>query len=395
MAIRTARVLAMVVACSIAASAAYAQGHGSHPPMPGQEFELRCRLVGIGEPREVVTPLHLPSVSSDALLNQRIDLPQPQAALRVLRFLARAKVEQSVTPTADASGAPAVRIVIQGPSQEYERWLAADDADRNRLISLIGTWRFMAVASAAERDELYQKFEHELTRPPVLRVRREKGDATLELEARVGVEHLVDDPACTLVVREFLPDFVFDRETGEPTRRSDSRLNPAALVEIRTDRKTEKRWVFSRFPDFAASEDVQIPIEVVLDCPLEKKRSMADFALVSVARAAPETWLRHNDRVRTFAGGPGQIINVPETNYTFRIAGFVPSGRLTETYESTAERGAVTALEVEVVHTDGRTETVWLTLDGERVIADASGARLTLWFGPRVARPGSTHAKTP
>lgn len=57
---------------------------------------------------------------------------------------------------------------MDSPSQSSRAWLVANSLDRNRLTSLVAGWRYVAVNDEKDRDELFQEFETELTRPPLL-----------------------------------------------------------------------------------------------------------------------------------------------------------------------------------------------------------------------------------
>jgi len=82
----------------------------------------------------------------------------------------------------------------------------------------------------------------------------------------------------------------------------------------------------------------------------------------------------------------GSSFDIAGSQYAFRIAEFVPSGRLEERYEP-AERG-VSALAVEIVDGVNAGETVWLELGKARTIPFGSGA-VTLSFGPMTPDRGA------
>ncbi len=329
-----------------------------------------------------------------AELDQVIELPAPLAPLRLTRYLPRAMVERDVVPEESAAARPAVRVSVNGPSQKYDLWLVADDPQHNRLISLIGTWRYMSVANDQERDELFRQFKDEMTRSPMLRITPTNGGGEGELEARVGANRRFDELDCGVRVREFYPHFSYDRKTGNPTNESDKRFNPAALVELQSAGKKEERWVFSRFPDYEASEEESLPFHVRLDCPIDRKRETPDFALVTVDRQQHEAWLRHQGRTTSTRLGVDQQIGVPDSNYEFHITRFVPSGRLTEEYRSSTAKGAVTALQVETVDALGKPVSIWLELGEQRVINVATG-RLFVRFDPAEFVSPRPHGATP
>jgi len=392
---RTVSLIALfsVAVVLLTPAGARGQGHGSHPPMPNQQYTLSWRLDGAEAPPPKEIQVALPSPTTAAQLNQVIELPAPLGSLQLTHYLPRAKVERDVVPDESAAARPAVRLSLNGPSQSYDLWLVADDPRHNRLVSLIGAWRYMAVADDQEREVLFRLYKNEMIRPPVLRIRSADGGQGSELEARVGASRRFEALGCTVHVREFYPHFSYNRKTGEPTNESDKRFNPAALIELQSAGKKEERWVFSRFPDYEMKEEVSLPFHVTLDCPTGRKRETPDFAIVVIDRRRHEVWIRHEGKTTSMELAADQHIEVPNSNYEFHITRFVSSGRLTEEYLASAEKGAVTALQISTLDASGKPATVWLELGKQRVIDCAKG-RLFVRFDPAMAAPPRQHHGT-
>jgi len=276
---------------------------------------------------------------------------------------------------------------VDGPRQHYQLWLIADDFARNRLTSLIGTWRYMAVDNREQREELYRQFENELTRAPALRISKVDDDGWRTVPAEVGALQTLDDSGCTVRVQAFYPDFTFDKETGKPLNQSDARRNPAALVELECDGTKEERWVFAKFPKFEAEPGQALPYRLMLDCPLETKRKTPDFVLVTVDRKIHEVWTRHQNEITSTETAVDKRTDVPGSSYTFHVAKFIPAGRLIEKYEATEARGAVPALQLEAEVAAGRRETIWLEKDKPRVVTMPPGPVVVSFGAPRSPVP--------
>jgi hypothetical protein len=271
--------------------------------------------------------------------------------------------------------------------------LVADDNERNRLTSLIGTWRYMCVTDQQQRDELYEQFENELTREPRLLVSRGDGTGARRLSVKAGDVHRLDELGCTLRVLKFYPHFGLDKQTSEPVNQSDKRLNPAVLVEIESGGEKEERWAFAKFADFRM-QDAKLPYRIEFDCALEQTRSSPDFAIVTVGGKTHEVWTRHAGERISKQAALNEAVEVVGSQYEFSLARFVPAGRLVEEYRAARGRGATTALRLETTNADGDEVSLWLAIGRERVIQTAQGP-LTVSFGPRRAAMPADHIKTP
>jgi hypothetical protein len=368
-------------------SRAQPAGHGFHPAMPDQEFTLQCRLEPTsGEPLAVEAPLPLQSLLAPTELDLPVALPSPGPGVRVKRYLPRAVLEQSVVAEDGPNARPAVELSIEGPSQSYRRWLLADDAERNRLMSFIGTWRYMAVQDHQQREALLQQFKEELTRAPVLRMGAGGGGEARSLPARPGEQLTFDQAGCRVRVIQFYPHYGIDATAKSPKNLSDRRINPAALVEIERGAAREERWVFAKFPDFKTASS-QIPLVITLECPLETQGNSPDFVLVTIGRSKHEIWKRHQGRTSEHVLGIDEKVEVPGSPYTFRLTRFVPAGRLTEQYVQANEQGTVSALQVEVREQGGSSQIFWLESGKQRTVPIPDGL-LLMAFGPRAKAAG-------
>ena len=383
-----------VLLAAAAAATAQPPGHGSHPPMPDQKFYLRCRLETETAPSLVEAPLELASPAMPAELNQTVSPPADLPPLRLLRYLPRAVLEQNVVPDdKNPAARPAVKLSIDGPTQSHQRWLVADDPKRNRLISFIGTWRYMAVDDKRQRDELFEQFRTELTRPPKLLITAPGAAEPVEMPAKPGTVRKLDKPKCTVRVREFFPHFGLNDKTKQPVNQSDRRLNPAALLEIEGRGGREERWVFAEFPDFKSDQESSLPLRITLDCPRDHDSAAPDFTLVTVGRTAHEFWTRPADekgKARTEPLALNKRVEIAGSPYTFHLAKFIPAGLLVEQYHATQGRGAVSALQIQTKDAADQEVTVWLELGKQRVIPTAKGP-MVLVFGPRPGGPVGGH----
>lgn len=376
-------VLFLVVAasadpCTVAAQHA---GHGVHPPMPLKRYVFRCSFEREGKPVVVEVPIELSMPTAPADLDQSVRLSEASDPVRLVRYLPRAVMQQEVLPDDGPGAAPAVMLVIEGPKQRYDRWLIADDAKRNRLMSFIGNWRYMSVETKKLRDELYEQFKTELTREPQLIVRSADGDGVWFLPAKAGATKSLDAPRCTLRVKRFFPHFAMDRKSEKPVNQSDRRENPAVLVEVECDGRKSEQWVFAKFPDYKTGESRDLPVSLALDCPVEQPRTTPGFVLVTVGRRNHEVWKRYEGKITTGKLDVGQSVAVSGSQYSFSLESFIPAGRLVESFGESEESGARPALKIETTSAEGRVATLWLELGSPRTITTKQG-RMVVVFGP-------------
>lgn len=334
---------------------------------------LHFRLDAEEDPIDLEVALELSSPTVESRLDQVVELPLPLPAFRVTRYLPRAGRSQRFVPDDGRDARPGIELSIDGPKRSYRQWLVANDDERNRLMSLIGTWRYMAVADRKLREGLFAQFENELVRKPTLLIRREEGDEPHELPARAGVTGTFDELGCTVRVKRFYPHFGIDAATGKPGNQSDRHRNPAALLELTFDGQTEESWVFARFPGFKKDESRTSRFHITLDCPLKRDNNLPDFALVTVGRDSHELWQHVNAKSVVRPISLGERIEVPASRHTFRIARFVPSGLLIEEYSPTSERDGVIALQMETEDSAGDRTIIWLELGRSRIIRTVRG----------------------
>jgi len=367
------------------------ESHGVHPPMPDQSLYFHYSIETAGATVAEEVSVRVPSPSMPAQLDQIVALPAPFDPIRLRAYLPRAVLDQRVEPGTSAEAAPAIELSIDGPAQSYQRWLIAGDMERNRLLSFIGTWRYMAVQNGDERDELFRQFKTELTRDPMVIVSRDDGRQRHEMTAKAGAREKYDDLGCTVEVRRFLPHFGIDEKTGEPANQSEQRMNPAALVSIAWDGGQDEQWVFAKFPEFKKDKSESMPYRILLDSPVgETSQRSPDFVIVTIDRERHEIWTRaggvcKSDRVKV-----GDRVAVPDTQYTFHIAEFVPRGRLAESYVSSTKSGSVAALQIELAGAGGSNGSTWLELGKEKLLKTPQGTVL-VHFATASAAHRETH----
>ena len=358
--------------------------------MPDQQYFLQCSLQVLGKTIMAEEALRLASPTVDAKLTQQLQPPEGLPPVRILQYLSRAALEQNVVEDTMQRGRPAIELEIAGPSQTFARWLVADRSNRNRLTSFIGTWRYMAVDTAAERDLLYDQFKTEFTRDPVLIVRPTNGGPAREIAARPGTKHAMKELGCTIHIKEFFPHFAIDDHTNMPLNRSQRRKNPAALVEVEHGDTKSQRWHFARFPDYGDEGDSALPVRITLDCPMQADGKTPDFVLVTTRRKDHVVWTRADGEVSERTLAEGDTVPIAGSQYAFAVRRFIPSGRLVEKYVPANHRDAVPVLQIETTDADGKPTALWMTVGNPRIVQTAKGP-LTITFGPRRNKPTGAH----
>lgn len=355
-----------------------ADGHGVHPPMPDTKLYLKVQLPLAQPPVTKEIPLQLKTTFAAEALSQAIELPDSTLGLRAVRYLPSAAMDQAATTDETGTSPPGMELAIEGPTQSFRRWLLADDPERNRLMSYIATWRYMAVADAGQGGTLFRLFETEFTRPPTLHISDQEGRNGAELVAEVGKAATSAELNATVTVKQFFPDYAIDKSTLAPSNQSERRRNPAARVEIKQGDKVEDRWVFSKFPDFSHAGTARMPVRVTLDCAMETEGTTPDFAVVSVGRSSHEVWSRTGGRATRSSLSVDQTVGVPGSAYGFRMTAFVPSAKIVESFRAAEKGKGRPAVELTFAgegHAEGR---FWLEIGQTRRIPVPGG---TVWVG--------------
>lgn len=362
---------AALFAC--AAAQGQSSGHGVHPPMPGTRLYVTLQNPQSTPPSNQDVPLELRSSSSPETLQQKIEAPGFPAGLRAVRYVPASQLEQR-GQAVEKGGVCAIELAIEGPTQSFRRWLLADDPERNRLMSYIGTWRYMAVGDEASREALFGQFETEFTRAPTLRIGSLSDSTWREISAEVGKEHRDVESGFMVTVKQFFPDYAIDQTTLSPTNQSSRRRNPAVQVEIKRGEKVEDRWVFSKFPEFSHAGGERLPLRVILECAMETEGATPDFAVVTAGKATHEVWTRAAGRVTRAALSKDQVVSVPGSAYGFRMTEFIGDGRIVESYRPADNGKGRPAVEFEIAGGEGDSKKLWLELGQTRRVETAGGA---------------------
>lgn len=372
------------------ARAQHPGGSAVHPPMPGQRFVLVCRW-------DESAPLPAGTVKFDLALTgpasepgREFRIPKSDTVLKVVRYLPQAALEQRVVEDEGSNARPGVELSIDGPTQSVRRWLIADDPERNRLISFIGTWRLMSAGDRAARDELFRLFETELTRDPKLIVSRSDGGGAAEISLSVGSAQPLSELETTVRVLRFFPDYAMEASTDQPVNRSEQRRNPAALVELSSRGKTEERWVFAKFPGFEPKDAERLPLRVTLDCPVRGSEKTPDFAVIAIGSSELEVWVRHEGEVRSKSLRLREPVDVAGSQYRFQALAFIPKGKMIEEYQPAVGGRGVPALLVEAADGPHAPTKLWLEL-GETKIVLRGTSPLSISFQTDANTPPGVH----
>ncbi len=375
------------------ADSAFSQVSGGHNALPPTKtYYLRCASESSPDPVEIEFPLIRSTPAPSVELNQTLSLPPGWPTMRVVRYLPRAVVEQSVVANDSEDARAALLLTIEGRSQKIDRWLVADDPAHNRLNSYIALWRYMAVPDRASRDELFDQFTHELTRDPQLLIRKLRGDSRHAIPFRAGETYEVDDPACKVTVREFFPHFALDSATKKPINQSLEFVNPAVSLSVEKDGRTVDVWVFSKHPDRGARAAKDLGLDLRLDCAERAPSDEPDIVIVTVGGKDHEAWVRVNGEVTPNVLKLGEDVPIGCTRYAFRAAEFQPKARLVEGYKPDSGPESAPALCVEIEQGSGSKTQAWLKLDKPARLADAQGDRtLTLTFSSQPLAAQGAH----
>lgn len=371
----------MVLVASPAALRAQ-MDHGHHPAFAQQRYALKVQFTENSVQKVIRAPIELKDATAAETLDQVVALPAPLPPLHVRAFLPSATLEQSVVPDPTGKAPAATLVSIEGPRQSIARWMVADDPQRNRLTSLIGTWRFMTVTDEQQHAQLYYDFQTEYSRSPRLQVAASADSTPTTITAEPGTIH--DLPALGGRVRilDFYPHYALSKESGQPVNVSAKRVNPALHVELERYGVKEKRWVFAQFPDYRTGEPEVIPWRLTLDCPAEGKSPRPDVAIVLTRPDLWETWLRFADTTTAQAAEADQLVDLPGSQYAFRLRRMIPSGRLVERYKPTNAKNGVQAVRVDTMDAQGRDVTAWLIPQKPYIVPGKIGPiTLTLEIG--------------
>jgi len=381
---------ALAALSAVSALAAYPPGHTSRDTSGSAGLLFTCRVDTLPAPVSAEINLEIPPSREPVDLAQELELPAPLSSIRLGLFIPKSKCKQSFVPEQGEDAHSGIEISIDGPSQSYQQWLIAGNPERNRLISLIGNWRYMAVDGIKQRNQLFEQFAKELTREPTIAISKLNGQAEHQFPLKIGETKTFADLNCSVRVREYFPHFVIDEASGKPINFSEKQENPAVLVEIRHEGRTEERWVFARFADFKADEFERLPFRITIQCPSEKTNDLPNFAIVSIGDTGHELWTHKDDKHLSRPIGLRDRIEIKPTDYTFHVSRFVPAGRLIETYVPTDQKVGRAALQIGTFDGNGNEVEIWLEKGKSRVIPTALGP-MTIGFGPRPSEcPGGS-----
>lgn len=400
-----------LLACGTAAQTV-PPGHPSMGPKTALPWRLYLRLDTDGKTLPGLADLKLSRGAKAESTNRKLNLSNNWPEIRLRRFIPKAKLVQRFEPAGDGPDegstfdqfTAGIQLTIEGKGRAYRQWLVAGDEQRNRLVSLVATWRYMAVKDDAQRRELFDAFRGEEEGRPELIVSRPGATARERMAVHAGAEERFASMDVSLRVDAYYPHFGIDKESGQPKNLSDQTRNPAANVLIQMGEKTEQRWVFARFPDFHQGKGKRLPVDLRLEVPIHRTQHVPDFAIVSIGKDRQEVW-RHVGGAHVVTPlKVGEEMTIPRQGHRFRIAKFVPRGRLVESYEPADEKRGVPAVQLSIRDRardeDGpqtseqspRERLIWLQIDRPMFVRTQAGV-LGLGFGARKpwAQGGMAH----
>lgn len=383
---------AVVLVCFGAGnSVAQHSSHPVHPVMPDQNLFVRVQPLEGSDRTAVQVPVTLVSPLLPTDLDQTVALPGGGGGNILLRkFLPQAALEQRAVSVDGGSGKPAIELSIEGPTQSLRRWLIADDPERNRLSSFIGTWRFMTAGSPDQADSLFKQFETEFTREPQLAVSRRDGSDSRTLNLRIDETQPLDGLGCALRVLRFFPDYGVVEEKNEAINRSEHRRNPAAEVDVTCGDRSSRRWIFAKFPSFGGKSSDEVPIQITLDCPVEGTGNAPDFVITNLGGGERfEAWVRHQGKVDRGSLKVREFREVVGSQYKCQILSFLPSARLVEEYKPVTQGTGSAALLVQVPDVTGGEKTLWLGVGESRTVASKYGLLSVGFLTQAPSRPGA------
>ncbi len=360
-------------------------GHGAHPLMPDQKLMVEYKLMNSENLATKHVEIKLSNQGLPAVISQDIELPWLAGALELTNYLPLAKIDQTVVHT-DGVGNPAIYLSIDGPSQSYQRWLIAGDMERNRLVSFIGTWRFMAVGNPSARDLLWEQFRTEYSKAPSLHISSPDGLQRETVSVNKGSKKQLPALGVTIKVEAFYPHFAMDKDATEPKNESEKRINPAVLVRITAGDRQEKRWVFSKFPDYISEATDRLPIKIRLDCPVQAKSQAPDYVIVMSGNNRHELWSRYMKKVEHQALKKDETVVIAGSNYRFHFSHALANGKLVEQYVSSDKSGAVPAICFSPKLLIDLSSPLWIALNERRVVNTKAGP-MAITFMTSSAQP--------
>jgi len=382
----------------VGALAAVAPAQPKHPEVSREKLYFECKLEVNGKQHKVEVPINLLSPQLPGKPDQEVKLPLGFPPIRLVQYLPWAKLHQTLVGDKGPFAGPAMIVDIIGPKLSYRRGLAANDPVRNRMDSLIGSWKYLAAADGKERDRLFHEYENELTRAPRLIIGTIDQRAAAEVPVEAGTTHVLKKLGCTIRIKTFYPTFTAGQEpppkaAAEPDGKPVKRLNPAARLEVEWEGNKEEWLVFSRFPEFNRTGEKKAPYTIRLDCPYDHPQRVPHFALVTVGKARHEVWTRLGGKTTSRPLGLEDKIPIPGCKYTFSVSKFSPEARIKEDYELTREKIASTVLKIQTTGLEGEPTTVWLRYARPTTVTTNVGP-IYLLFGKRVPdtrRPTTPH----
>ena len=359
-----------------------AQKKPHYPDLSQVQYYLSCRYEVGGKAQVTDVPIRIPSPLIPWRPEQVVELPAPHPKITIKRYLPRAELTQTATPDPTGKAPPCIRLVLQNPNRTISRWLVAGDVRRSRMFSMIGSWRFSVAADDAQRSQLFEAYEREFFREPMVVLTPPGSTKPVRIPASAAEPKAVTLLGYTVRVKAFHPHFGPDPKTGKPTNISDRLVNPAALVEVERAGKTQECWVFSRYPQVHRKQIAGMPFQLDLDSPVEVGASRPRLHLVLIAGDRIEVWQRRGEAVLSAQLAQGKPLPVEGSNYTFRVEEILPAAGIQEDYEISRASRALAALRIQVAEPEGEPWSMWLQLGRQQALPGEGGVIVV--FGRRV-----------
>jgi cytochrome c-type biogenesis protein CcsB len=300
------------------------------------------------------------SAAGRALQAEAADRPGLRIAEHLPDALARVSLREG-----GPDDAPGVEVIVSDTRRVVRQWLVAGDPETERK----SLGRFgIELRVAASTEELAALTEVEAKGPgATLVVQTDAGGppVRIPLPESVGREIQLGN-GLVAEVAQFLLRARMVR--GKLVDLANAEVNPAAVVEFRSNGRSEQRILFSRFPDFGSTHRPPGEEPLVQDAKLEGPSALPDPRAIIVLGPEEQLQVQLVSPVRSDPPvplEPGRAVPLGSFGLSLEVERILPRARAELDVRALAphESGGRPFVRVEV-SSNGAEESVWLGLGG-------------------------------
>ena len=348
---------------------------------PVRDWQLTVSMHG---KRISVHPIEIAEPDKPMTMDQKLTIPDLAGELQLVEYTPHASVNFELRRDVP-DGKPALRLHIEGPKVNVDKWVIAGDLNHAVLKSQLANWTAVIQRDSDQvarfvESSLGKKEHHQALMVSTLDGKHRKVFTELE----PGTILRMPEAEVTVKVLRYMPWCSYDLETKKTANVGDKPINPALEIVVTVNGTQSTHLVFSRQNADRAhlsSNDISRPVQLRFHQATAKLSTTPEFSLFVDPPKDLTLVTVVGDAANAIGIEIGSVIGIPNSPYRFHVAELVERAELVEQWKTREQTTGKAAVQVRYHPPTGQTETMWIAAGRVKRLAQKVGF-LELAFVP-------------